>query len=157
MGLGLYIVRTIIKLHGGEITVQSVENEYCQFEFWIPKHEEPKLKAGKRKRILQRTKGGEIISDTDWNRESGMVLSLPRQEVPVPSPTSEEPAMKTKEFSGKRPAAITAQQSGEDIAQTPRETTSSDLLPDSGAPADEKGMVEEPVSTRPFRNVFLKT
>ena len=50
MGLGLYIVRTIIKLHGGEITVQSVENEYCQFEFWLPKHEEPKLKAGKKEK-----------------------------------------------------------------------------------------------------------
>ena len=38
MGLGLYIVRTIIRLHGGEITVSSVENEYCQFSFWIPKY-----------------------------------------------------------------------------------------------------------------------
>ena len=37
MGLGLYIVRTIIRLHGGEITASSVENEYCQFEFWLPK------------------------------------------------------------------------------------------------------------------------
>lgn len=37
MGLGLYIVKTIIKLHGGEITVSSIENEYCQFEFWLPK------------------------------------------------------------------------------------------------------------------------
>ena len=47
MGLGLYIVRTIIKLHGGEITVSSVQNEYCQFEFWIPKiNEPPQLKDG---------------------------------------------------------------------------------------------------------------
>lgn len=37
MGLGLYIVRTIIRLHGGEISVSSVENEFCQFEFWLPK------------------------------------------------------------------------------------------------------------------------
>ena len=37
MGLGLYIVRTIVRLHGGEITASSVENEYCQFEFWLPK------------------------------------------------------------------------------------------------------------------------
>lgn len=45
MGLGLYIVRTIIKLHGGEITVSSVENEYCEFQFWLPKiPEQPKLK-----------------------------------------------------------------------------------------------------------------
>ena len=41
MGLGLYIVRTIINLHGGEITVSSVENEYCQFQFWLPKLREP--------------------------------------------------------------------------------------------------------------------
>lgn len=47
MGLGLYIVRTIIKLHGGEINVSSVQNEYCQFEFWLPKISEPsQLKEG---------------------------------------------------------------------------------------------------------------
>ena len=40
MGLGLYIVRTIIKLHGGEINVSSVQGEYCRFEFYIPKRSE---------------------------------------------------------------------------------------------------------------------
>ena len=40
MGLGLYIVRTIIRLHGGEITATSVENEYCQFAFWLPAQSE---------------------------------------------------------------------------------------------------------------------
>lgn len=43
MGLGLYIVRTIIKLHGGEIEVSSVQNEYCQFAFWLPKTSEQPL------------------------------------------------------------------------------------------------------------------
>lgn len=37
MGLGLYIVKTIIKLHGGEIRAESTLDEYCKFEFWIPK------------------------------------------------------------------------------------------------------------------------
>jgi Signal transduction histidine kinase len=36
MGLGLYLVRTIIQMHGGDITVQSVEGEYCEFEFHLP-------------------------------------------------------------------------------------------------------------------------
>ena len=36
MGLGLYIVRTIIHLHGGEITVNSRQNVFTRFEFWIP-------------------------------------------------------------------------------------------------------------------------
>lgn len=44
MGLGLYIVKTIIHLHGGEITVSSVENEYCQFSFWLPKQDHVKTK-----------------------------------------------------------------------------------------------------------------
>ncbi len=35
-GLGLYIVKTVINLHGGEITVRSVEGEYCEFSFWLP-------------------------------------------------------------------------------------------------------------------------
>ena len=47
MGLGLYIVRTIIRLHGGEITVSSVENEYCQFEFWLPKRKENSPQLGR--------------------------------------------------------------------------------------------------------------
>ena len=37
MGLGLYIVRTIIRLHGGEIKAESVQNEFCRFVFWLPK------------------------------------------------------------------------------------------------------------------------
>lgn len=36
VGLGLYIVRSIIALHGGEIAVRSAEGEYCEFEFYVP-------------------------------------------------------------------------------------------------------------------------
>lgn len=36
MGLGLYIVRTIIRLHGGEITASSEPGKFTRFEFWIP-------------------------------------------------------------------------------------------------------------------------
>lgn len=35
-GLGLYIVRTIIGVHRGKISVTSVENEYTEFSFTIP-------------------------------------------------------------------------------------------------------------------------
>ena len=45
MGLGLYLVRTIVKLHGGDITVRSVVGEFCEFEFWIPKmNQQPRLR-----------------------------------------------------------------------------------------------------------------
>lgn len=37
LGLGLYLVRTIIHLHGGEITADSELNQYCRFSFFIPK------------------------------------------------------------------------------------------------------------------------
>ena len=36
MGLGLYIVQTVIRLHGGEITVRSLEGEFTEFSFWLP-------------------------------------------------------------------------------------------------------------------------
>ncbi len=36
VGLGLYIVKTVITLHKGEIYVRSVEGEYCEFVFWLP-------------------------------------------------------------------------------------------------------------------------
>ena len=35
-GLGLYIVKTIIKNHGGVISVSSVENNFTSFEFTLP-------------------------------------------------------------------------------------------------------------------------
>lgn len=36
VGLGLYIVKTVINLHHGEIYVRSAEGEYCEFGFWLP-------------------------------------------------------------------------------------------------------------------------
>lgn len=50
MGLGLYLVRTILQLHGGNIQVSSIQGEYCRFEFYIPKPQEaPRLKDGQQK------------------------------------------------------------------------------------------------------------
>ena len=35
-GLGLYSVKTVVELHGGTVSAESVEDEYTQFEFTIP-------------------------------------------------------------------------------------------------------------------------
>ena len=40
MGLGLYIVKTIIQLHNGEISAESIEGEYTRFKFRLPKKKE---------------------------------------------------------------------------------------------------------------------
>lgn len=46
MGLGLYLVKTIVKLHGGDISVTSAPGQSTRFSFFIPKRAEaPKLKA----------------------------------------------------------------------------------------------------------------
>ena len=38
-------MRTILKLHGGDIAVSSAVGQFCRFEFYIPKPQEaPKLK-----------------------------------------------------------------------------------------------------------------
>lgn len=62
MGLGLYIVKTIIKLHGGEICVSSVENEYTQFQFWLPNLSEKdgKEKKAAKPRTMKGTKPGKV-------------------------------------------------------------------------------------------------
>lgn len=45
MGLGLYLVKTIIRLHGGDITVTSAVDQFTRFSFYIPKPAEvPKLR-----------------------------------------------------------------------------------------------------------------
>lgn len=36
VGLGLHIVKTIIKYHNGEIEARSEKDRYTEFEFWIP-------------------------------------------------------------------------------------------------------------------------
>jgi signal transduction histidine kinase len=36
MGLGLYIVKTIVRLHGGDILARSEKGKYCEFSFWLP-------------------------------------------------------------------------------------------------------------------------
>jgi len=35
-GLGLFIVKTIIDIHGGKISVKSVPNQYTEFQFFLP-------------------------------------------------------------------------------------------------------------------------
>ena len=35
-GLGLYIAKTIVEMHGGQITARSHDGESCEFIFWIP-------------------------------------------------------------------------------------------------------------------------
>ncbi len=35
-GLGLFLVRSIVEMHGGEVSVKSEAGKYCEFSFWIP-------------------------------------------------------------------------------------------------------------------------
>ena len=44
MGLGLYLVRSIIRQHGGEITAESVEGKYTKFEFYVPRKKKEQAK-----------------------------------------------------------------------------------------------------------------
>ncbi len=55
MGLGLYIVKTIMHLHGGDITAQSVVDEYCRFTLWLPKD-----KTSGTKHIFSKKKNGTV-------------------------------------------------------------------------------------------------
>lgn len=36
VGLGLYIVQTVLGLHDGEVLVRSTQGEYTEFVFWLP-------------------------------------------------------------------------------------------------------------------------
>ncbi len=75
MGLGLYIVRTILKFHGGDISVASAAGQFCRFEFYIPKPPEtPRLKepvAPKQKepKKNKETKPKEPKSDSERSKD----------------------------------------------------------------------------------------
>lgn len=54
MGLGLYIVKTILRLHGGDIVADSEFGKNCRFTFWLP-HDNAK-KNEKEKAITKQIK-----------------------------------------------------------------------------------------------------
>ena len=58
VGLGLYLVRSIINLHGGDIIVKSVQGEYTEFVFSVPtaKTKNPALVKGKEKEYPNQNK-----------------------------------------------------------------------------------------------------
>ena len=47
LGLGLYLVRSIVRMHGGDITARSVVGDYTEFDFYLPKN--PPLKKHEKK------------------------------------------------------------------------------------------------------------
>lgn len=40
VGLGLYIAKSIVEMHGGCIKAGSIENQYTEFSFWLPMNPE---------------------------------------------------------------------------------------------------------------------
>ncbi len=50
LGLGLYLIRSIIRLHGGDITAKSSVGEYTEFDFYLPKKKLPGGSSKKNKR-----------------------------------------------------------------------------------------------------------
>lgn len=48
LGLGLYLVRSIIRLHGGEIDATSVVGEYCEFNLYLPAKQNNSKKSERR-------------------------------------------------------------------------------------------------------------
>lgn len=82
MGLGLFIVKTIVLLHGGEISVSSVVNDYCRFEFYIPKRkqENPKKKDAEQKKEAKKDDGQRIIYDAEIVEEINQELDDKKKE-----------------------------------------------------------------------------
>ena len=62
MGLGLFIAKTIMRLHGGDIFVESRVNEYTRFTFRLPRTEERAAAASekKNKKYVETTANSEM-------------------------------------------------------------------------------------------------
>ena len=59
MGLGLYIAKTIMRLHGGDIFVESRVNEYTRFTFRLPLTENQSDSRGSRNKYIETTLNSE--------------------------------------------------------------------------------------------------
>ncbi|MBQ5322561.1 MAG: HAMP domain-containing histidine kinase, partial [Oscillospiraceae bacterium] len=53
VGLGLYIVQTIVNQHKGDLLVKSVEGEYTEFTFSVPETDPKVLKEKNKRRISE--------------------------------------------------------------------------------------------------------
>lgn len=103
MGLGLYLVRTILQLHGGNISVASVQGQFCRFEFFLPKPQEaPRLKESNSKQ-----------------KEGQPRLKEPRYRKGKKGPESQEISQEKKLKRAKRARPQNPQQ--QDPAQTPED------------------------------------
>ncbi|MBQ4546988.1 MAG: HAMP domain-containing histidine kinase [Oscillospiraceae bacterium] len=55
VGLGLYIVQTIVNQHKGDLLVKSVEGEYTEFTFSVPAAAKKSIKEKNKRRIQEET------------------------------------------------------------------------------------------------------
>ena len=55
VGLGLYIVQTIVNQHKGDLLVKSVEGEYTEFTFSVPAAAKKAIKEKNKRRIQEET------------------------------------------------------------------------------------------------------
>ena len=60
MGLGLYLVKTILQLHGGNISVSSQENVFCRFSFFLPKPNVKNLENTQKLKLNDKNKNNDI-------------------------------------------------------------------------------------------------
>ena len=59
MGLGLFIAKSIMRLHGGDIFVESVVNDYTRFTFRLPKTVATAPKSSPREKYIETTANSE--------------------------------------------------------------------------------------------------
>ncbi|MBQ6801576.1 MAG: ATP-binding protein, partial [Oscillospiraceae bacterium] len=58
VGLGLYIVHTIVNQHKGDLMVKSVEGEYTEFTFSVPATDPKVLKEKNKRRTSEEAEKG---------------------------------------------------------------------------------------------------
>ena len=95
MGLGLYLVRTILKLHGGDIGVSSIPGQYARFEFYLPKPQAaPKLKEPAAPKAKEKAGGR---GKESRHRAEKAKWEAEKKEQPGPGGTPEEGPSDRKE------------------------------------------------------------